>query len=239
MKTRIFAAIASIALFASCQKDVSPELFQNTNTESNLNELDTDCKACAYYPLCDSSIYNYSERGGGLFTSLTIGKPSTYMVQFVSDSTIDGNMYKKMKTVNGQVGFFDCTNGVTTQLVFFTNPLTQVLSVQKTTILKANEPVAATWSDTLTISNTQKEYYNYTILEKGISRAVGGIMYDDVIKIKKHSSTFINGVTTLSTDYLELFYARGTGLIETKSISTVGMGSINYHRILTSAIIPE
>lgn len=237
MKTRITVAIVSIVIFSSCQKATNDELLLSpTTTSSNLNELTLDCKAAPYYPICDSSVYNYSEKGGGLFTSATIGKNSSYTVEVISDTTIDNNIYKKVKGVDGQIGFYDCSNGVTTQLEIYPN---QSPSVIKTTILKSNESVGGMWRDTLNISTTLKEFYEYTILEKGTSRAVGGVLYDDIIKLRKNTFICNNGVTTLTNNYLELYYARGTGLIETKSINTIGNGSINYHRILTSAIIPE
>jgi hypothetical protein len=242
MKTKFIAVLSAIALFTSCQKDVIPELTQNTSTTSNrivTNELATNCKACEYYPICAGSVYNYSANGGSLFISTTIGKPSSYTVEFISDTSINGDMYKKMKVANGQVAMYDCTDGVTTELVPFINPTNQTGGIIKTTILKANEPVGAIWRDTLSLSNTLNEFYEYTILEKGTSRAVAGVIYDDIIKLKKNTFIQNNGVTTLTNDYLLLYYARRFGLIETKSINTVGQGAINYHSILTSAIIPQ
>jgi hypothetical protein len=241
MITKFIAAFAAVALFTSCQKDVIPELKENTITPSNriaTNELTTNCKACEYYPICAGSVYNYSANGGSLFTSLTIGKPSSYTVQFISDTSINGNIYKKMKVANNQIAMYDCADGVTTELVSYINPTSQAPEIIKTTILKANEPVGAMWRDTLSISNTLSEFYEYIILEKGTSRAVAGVIYDDIIKLKKNVYIQNNGVTTLTNDFLLLYYARGFGLIETKSINTVGQGAINYHSILTSAIIP-
>lgn len=241
MKTKFIAALVIVALFTSCQKDVIPKLIENTNTTNNrivTNELTTNCKACEYYPICAGSIYNYSANGGSLFISTTIGKPSSYTVEFISDTSINGEVYKKMKVANNQIALYDCTNGVTTELVPYINPTNQAAGIIKTTILKANEAVGAIWRDTTNISNTQSEFYEYTILEKGTSRAVAGVIYDDIIKLKKNIYIQNNGVTTLTNDYLLLYYARGFGLIETKSINTVGQGAINYHSILTSAIIP-
>jgi hypothetical protein len=241
MKTQFIAALVIVALFTSCQKDVIPKLIENTNTTNNrivTNELTTNCKACEYYPICAGSIYNYSANGGSLFISTTIGKPSSYTVEFISDTSINGEVYKKMKVANNQIALYDCTNGVTTELVPYINPTNQAAGIIKTTILKANEAVGAIWRDTTNISNTQSEFYEYTILEKGTSRAVAGVIYDDIIKLKKNIYIQNNGVTTLTNDYLLLYYARGFGLIETKSINTVGQGAINYHSILTSAIIP-
>jgi hypothetical protein len=238
MKTKLIAALSAIVLFTSCQKDVIPELLQNTNARIVTNELTTNCKACEYYPICAGSVYNYSANGGSLFTSLTVGKPSSYTVQFISDTTINGTIYKKMKVANNQTALYDCENGVTTELVPYINPINQTQEIIKTTILKANENVGAMWRDTLQISNTLSEFYEYTILEKGTSRAVAGVIYDDIIKLKKNNYIQNNGVTTLTNDYLILYYAKGFGLIETKSINTVGQGAINYHSILTSAMIP-
>lgn len=239
MITKLIAAIAAVALFTSCQKDVIPELIENTTSNRIVtNELTTNCKACEYYPICAGSVYNYSANGGSLFTSLTIGKPSSYTVEFLSDTTVNGNIYKKMKVANGQIAMYDCADGVTTELVSYINPTSQTSEIIKTTILKANEVVGAMWRDTLHLSNTLNEFYEYTILEKGTSRAVAGVIYDDIIKLKKNVYTQNNGVTMLTNDYLLLYYARGFGLIETKSINTVGQGAINYHSILTSAIIP-
>jgi hypothetical protein len=241
MKTKFIAALSAVVLLTSCQKDVIPELVENTNTTSNrivTNELTNNCKACEYYPICAGSVYNYSANGGSLFISTTVGKPSSYTIQFISDTSINGYIYKKMKVANGQIAMYDCTNGVTTELISYINPTTQNAEIIKTTVLKANEPVGAMWRDTLSISNTVNEFYEYTILEKGTSRAVAGVIYDDIIKLKKNTYIQNNGVTTLTNDYLLLYYARGYGLIETKSINTVGQGSINYHSILTSAIIP-
>jgi hypothetical protein len=238
MKIRFSAAFAAVVLLASCQKDLGINLLPNETSVNNNATSTFDCKACEYYPICDSSIYNYSEKGGGLFTSQTVGKTSSYTLTFLSDSIIGNKTYKKMRAEGGQIGFYDCNDGTTTQLVYYTNPITQDLLTAKTTILKANEPVGGMWRDTLVITANQKQFYEYTILEKATSRAVGGILYDDVIKLRKDTYIQSDGVTTPSTNYFELYYARGTGLIETKSISTAGVGSIVYHRILVSAIIP-
>ena len=239
MKTRFIVAIVSIVFFSSCQKETVENLMleqATPTTTSNLNELGADCNAAPYYPICDSSVFNYSEKGGGLFTSLTVGKNSGYTLRVLSDTTIDNNIYKKARIANGDIAYYDCQNGVVTQLMFYAN---QTPSDVKTTIMKSNEPVGAMWRDTFNISNTIKEYYEYTIMEKGTSRGVGGIFYDDIIKLKKNTFVSENGVVSSTNNYLELFYARGTGLIEIKSINTVGNGAINYHRILTSAFIPE
>jgi hypothetical protein len=240
MKTNFFAALTIITLFTSCQKDVKDELSaaDTTTSLSHRNESITDCKACEYYPTCTGSVYNYSEVGGKLFTSITIGKPVSYTLEFIADSIINNIEYRKMKAENDEIGFYDCADGVTTKLTYFTNVAFPQFSSTKTTILKANEPIGGMWKDTVDLTNTQKEIYEYNILEKGTTRAVGGVLYEDIIRVRKNIFLLDNGITTNTNRYFEHYYAKGIGLIETKSINMNGNGSITFHRILTSAIIP-
>ncbi len=239
MKTTILTTLASILLLTSCQKDYSAEygLVQNNSTVAgNTTTNATDnCKECSYIPTCTGSVYNYKIQRGGLQTG-NDGSASSYTLTYISDTTIGGKLYKKMKGDAQQISFVNCATGISTQL--YVNPQSNTqISVYKITQLKANEPVGATWKDINTLGNNLSEYSYYKIEAKGITKTVFGKVYNDVIKVRLDVKSEVTGVVQEQSTYSEMYYAKGVGLIECIDYN-FSDGSVLSNRVLASAIIP-
>jgi hypothetical protein len=254
MKMKLFAALAATALFfTSCEKDHSEENSTPSGVGTNGaggtgtggtgtggtgtgvgNNL-ANCKNCAYYPICSGSVYNYRDTTA---TSPT-GANFSYTLTYIKDTIIDNVTYQKISGSGQQNSYFNCTNGVSTGIAI--NGSTQggtVIPYVKTTALKANEPVGATWQDVISLSAIQSATYTYTMEAKGISRTVAGITYPDVIHLSQEAETTVTGGGTIQFAHSDYYLARGVGLIETIGYDDLNGGTQILHRILTSSIIP-
>ncbi len=240
MKTTIITTLASILLLTSCQKDFSAEygLAQNNPTtigNTTTNVAADNCKECGYIPTCNGSVFNYKTQRGGLQIG-TSGSASSYTLTYISDTTIGGKLYKKMKGDAQQITYINCSTGNSTQL--YVNPQSNTqISVYKITQLKANEPVGTTWKDINTLGNNLSEYSYYKIEAKGTTKTVFGKVYNDVIKVRLDVKSEITGVAQEQSTYTEMYYAKGVGLIESIDYNFSDR-SVLSNRVLTSAIIP-
>jgi hypothetical protein len=239
MKITLLSALTAILLFTACEKDYSEEngsLPSNTTTagggtgsggsgtgggSSNLS----NCKDCIYYPVCSGSVYKYSDT-----TAVGTVFNSTNNLLYIKDTIMENKTFQKVDGASEPNTFFNCTAGVTTAITI--NP--GGAPITRTTVLKANEPVGATWSENVYVAG-QNLNYNNTIISKGLPRTVAGITYADVIKVKVLVSINILGTNTLaaSADY---YYARGVGLIEGYVYDDIG--NVDDHVVLTSSLIP-
>jgi hypothetical protein len=202
------------ALF-SCDKEISEENGllpgQNINT--------SNCKACAYIPWCDHSVYTYSDTVGGSATN------SVEVISLAGDTTIDGTTYTTTAVTGNGTIYHNCTAGVTNELT--SNPFGDFKDI----LLKENEPVGGTWSTVQNVSGVSTNY-EYTVVEKGISRTVAGVVYTDVIHVRRITKTLM--IPVLSE---EIYYARAVGLIENITSDAVG-GTQVSHRVLVNYSIP-
>jgi hypothetical protein len=249
MKIKFFAVFAVLSLFlSSCQKESSEENggLDTTGGASTggtgaggaggglAGNLAT-CKSCAYYPICSGSVYNYSDTSG----TTGAATATSFTLTFVKDTTIEGKTYQKMSGAGQQNTFFNCTAGVTTSIVL--NGSSQggtFLPYVKTTTLKANDPVGATWVDVIDITVQQNATYTNTIVAKGISRTVAGITYNDVIQVHQDAVTTAVGFGTIPFSHSDYYLARGTGLIDISSYDDFNNGVLLLRRVLISATIP-
>lgn len=238
MRLKISAALAFIMIwFSSCQKDVSeetgviPDSITATTggTTSGATNSGT-CKDCAYFPQCSGSVYTFRDTSA----AYPAGKDSTYRYTYIKDTVLESKTYQKI-SVSGQINYLNCTSGVTTAIAINGTTTGGVtIPYLKSTALKANEAVGASWADILTVSG-QAITYTYTIVSKGQPRTVAGHVYTDVIDVHEETTEDVPGVGTLSAGESEYYFARGTGLIE--SISSYS-GSVILHHVLISATIP-
>jgi hypothetical protein len=234
MKTTLLSVLAAILFLFSCQKDYSEEngsLPSPTTTSGGGTGGGTaganlsNCKDCIYYPVCSGSIYKYSDTNsvGAVFNTVN-------NLLYVKDTIMEGKTFQKIDGVSSPNTFFNCTAGVTTGITI--NP--GGVPITRTTVLKANEPVGATWSDNVYVSG-QNLVYDYEIVSKGLPKTTAGITYADVIHVEVLVSINISGTTTpaASADY---YYAKGVGLIE--AFVYDNLGNVDDHVVLTSSFIP-
>jgi hypothetical protein len=241
MKLRFIVAIASAALFTSCQKDFSEEygtISQSINTATAASLGSNNCKASAYFPICSGSEYHYTDTRGRLSLGSSVGAPIDYTLTYLGDTTIDRLIYQKIKGTGNQVSFYNNGNGALTQLILNRNSLTNAaVPYYKFTIVKSNEPVGATWRDVILLPNDPSEIHDYTIIAKGLTRTVFGITYNDVIQIRENISSANYG--TAPYLYINQYMAKGVGLIESVSSNDLAGTSIMVHRKLMSATISQ
>jgi len=208
-----------VAAMISCDKETSEENGllpgQSINT--------SNCKACAYMPWCDQSVYTYSD---------TLGSNSSSSVQVLSlagDTTIAGTTYTISNLSGANTIYHSCSGGVTTTIT--PSPGGNLTDIP----LKESENVGGTWVTSQTVAGVQSDY-TYTIVERGITRTVAGSDYPDVIHVKRETTTILGG-TPVPVLTEEIYYARGVGLIENIS-KDANTGTQVSHRVLMNYQIP-
>ncbi len=224
IKLMLFISLFIISIF-SCQKEISSD---NGLLPTNNGNDSTNCKACTYYPYCTGSTYTYVDTtaSGPVNTSATT-------ITYVSDTTVDGKVYQRFSAPGTSAdSYHNCTAGVTSVFAF-TAPTNRVT----TTILKANEPVGATWTD-VNMNAGQAFNYDWEIVSKTLSRTVLGVTFNSVIHV--HLSTNLDflgsNLVVAESDY---YFAPNVGLIENLSFDlTSGFPVLSLHRVLQSFYIP-
>jgi hypothetical protein len=238
MRAKFIVAIATVALFISCQKDFSAEYATTSQTSTTSNALGVNnCKASPYFPVCSGSEYNYTETRGSLAPGNELGAPNNYTLEYIGDTTIENKIYQKVKSYGSQITFYNSIDGVLTQIVLNQDRQTSTtVPFYKFTIIKSNAPVGATWRDDLPIPNNPNEIHDYAVIAKGLTRTVFGITYNDVIQIRESISSANYGTSPYL--YKNQYFAKGVGLIECITSTDVTSTNIMAHRKLTSAVIP-
>lgn len=192
----------------------------------------SDCKACGYIPMCVGSKYTYADTVSGT------GSISVKDVLASVDTTIDNKTYQKITLTSG-VNYVNCTNGETNLIGYqLTSVNGNTLEKIQTTILKSNGVEGTTWTDKISNPLGQEVSQRYTILTKGITRAVGGFDFADVIKVRLETGIEapapIGFIVAVVTDY---YYAKGVGMVEAIS-SDPNTGDVFLHSVLQSYFIP-
>jgi hypothetical protein len=175
-----------------------------------------DCKECIYTPFCEGSWFRFKTNLSGVEGFILNNNLSS------TDTTINGQPYSKMNATsdNGtnvvsNSTYFNCNNGVSTVFAYTLTGLAgSTLSFIKSTPIKANEPIGTTWSEVIQNQIGQDVTFQYTILEKGISRTVLGRNYPDVIHIELRQSIDLLG-TPIEAGVSQYYYAKGVGVVET------------------------
>jgi len=220
MKT-VLVLVFTSALFISCQKELNFDIVAGNSA----------CKACSYIPFCDGSVYVYSDTTGG------VGIDVTDTVNIIRDTSIDGKVYQKFSNALTD-GFYNCESGVSTVLLLNVLSAGGAIPRLEQTLLKANSPVGATWSNTVS-TPVADIVYNSRIEEKGISKTLLGVTYNDVIHVRSVLSTAIGGIPIVLGES-HFYYANNIGLIEsiTSSSGITGPPVVVNHRVLKTYSIP-
>lgn len=246
MKLKLLSLLAATALLLSaCEKDFSEENgdlpISNNGSGSGGSGGGTGgsgsiagCKDCIYVPRCDGSVYKYIDTAAGSVTQ------RNYTLQFVKDTTIDSQVYQKFLGEGGNTPtYYNCTSGVSTSIIY--NGASQggtVLPYVKLTLLKANEPVGATWTSNFTDPTSGLVIINtFNIVAKDITRNVNGVNYNNVIHLHMVQSAVVPGLGNQILTQNDYYIAKGIGNIESISFESFG-GTQILHSILVSAVIP-
>ena len=216
----VSVALAACIAFASCKKEVANEPAGNTS-----EAISGIPAAQAYYATPDGETYTYIDTTAGGAASTSVSSQ-----QRVGDTTINDQSFAKV-TGDGskQYNYQNTSDGVTT-LVSFNG--TEKIT---TTVLKANEPVGTVWTDQFTTGGIPTTY-EWTIAEKGISRTVLGVTYNDVIKVHLNGTAAMGdkaaNTPIANADY---YYAPAVGLIENIGYNPA-TGQVELHRVFQKKI---
>lgn len=211
-------AILFSTAFVSCSKEVSQENGLLPGVQDTTNN---QCPSCDYVPWCDGAQYVYSD------TMPTGVNNLIYSYSNGTDTVVYNNKtYTSTTRQPGDAVFHNCDGNVTSVLI----PV-NASTYYSATLLKSNEPVNATWTDTYPadLSGNQMTV-NYVILQKSFVWTVAGTQYVDVIKVQAtRTLTTPAGTTeTIVTSY----YARGVGLID--EVEETQNGTLISHQVLLS-----
>ncbi len=209
-----------IVSLVSCQKETSEENGLLPGQAINTS----NCKACAYFPWCDQSVYTFSDTitGAGVSTSVKVLTVS-------GDTLIAGTTYDVSNFGSTGTVFHNCAAGVTSNLT--PTPVGQTQDIP----LKESAAVGEEWSVIQTIAGVSTTY-KYSMVAKGISRTVAGVIFPDVLQIHKITQTVVAGVP-FTTFVEDLFYGRAVGLIEHITYDGVS-GSQVAHSVLVNYNVP-
>lgn len=213
-------ALLFSSAFISCSKEVSQEngLLPGVQDTNNIQ-----CPTCDYYPWCDGAQYVYSDTTPSAINNII------YSYSTGTDTIINNNkVYTSTTRQPGDVVFHNCDGNVTSVLI----PV-NASTYYTGTLLKSNEPVNATWTDTYPadLSGNQMTV-NYVILQKSFVWTVAGTQYVDVIKVKATRTLSSPAGTTVTI--VTSYYARGVGLID--EVEETENGNQISHQVLLSFI---
>jgi hypothetical protein len=220
------SALLLLVVFFSCKKEYSLEGADNKN-----------CINCTYLPVCDSSVYVYTDSSAtGLDTLTNVmsvfgdtiinGKTFRGVSGFATFNTglyanCDNQDYRLLfSTAALGLDLDSIVNDLLTQLPFPIPPgLINVPTTIQTSVLKAGLPVNSTWNDTIFSVAippllTFSLGLDYSIVGKGLQRSIYQNNYNDVIHVRSSlalTSSVINIPLDISIDY---FFARDVGIIE-------------------------
>ena len=199
MKRVYFAFLALIIVGSACTKSDS------TNTTVVLDK---------YMSLSSGSTWNYR-----LVNNLTLVTTNYVLASTSRDSTINGKAYHVFTNSNTGINEYYYTTG---NDYYAFRTLGALSNVQvEDNYLKDNAAVGTSWSQSFNITVPGLPIavpvtITYTIVDKGNSRTVNGIVYTDVI----HSSGVITSSfvpsSALVTD-IQNYFARKYGFVETSN----------------------
>lgn len=196
----------------------------------------SNCKACNYFPYCDGSSYTYIDT-----TASGVNPPVTQNLTYLSDSIIDGKIFKKFSVTNSAGNtYYNCTGGVSTSIVLNGISIGGItIPVVKLVMLKANSPVGTTWQDTISLAGGTNAIYTSSIAAKGISRTVLGTVFNDVIQVHQEGALLVPGLGTTPFSSGDYYFAKDVGLVENLTLNTTSSpATLSLHRVLQSYNIP-
>lgn len=166
--------------------------------------VNSKCKDCAYYPVCDGQTYTYEKiTNGGTISELK----DTF--RYIKDTIVNSVTFKKILVSHinaSQFTYLSCMGGAVKEL----------LAYAVLTTLDPNLAVNGQWIDTIIYPSGIIDIYKSTIKEKNISRTVNNRNFSDVIHVLLEGSRFYPTIGNTTLDNIDSYYASGVGLIERK-----------------------
>jgi len=233
MKRNLLLSLLAVMIFVSCQKEIT---FENADggTGGGGTGGSSNCKACAYLPWCDGSVYSYYDTAFG-------GSPtvSADTIQFVKDTTFGGRTYQKIVTKGfaSTPYYTNCTNGVSRYTIFDIPATGGSISKIELRMVDANLAVNGTWNDTIQNGLGQTVIYKNTIKAKAVSRTLHTNTFSDVIHVESIAGVEVPLLGFLVTNKSDYYYARGVGLIEANVANEDG-SLVYQHKVIKAYRIP-
>ncbi len=200
-----------------------------------------NCKDCEYFPSCVGSKYTFADTVNGTPYELVSEIASSV------DTTIGGLTFQKLvynttpaALASSAATYYNCAAGVTTLKAYNSVTIISGTTVAEntTTPIKANAAVGTTWTDINDYPGSPGTSYEsrFSIVEKGISRTLGGVTYTDVIHVHLSTGSTLAGfyIESVTTEY---YYAKGIGLIEAASTNVL-TNELFLHQVIKSYFIP-
>lgn len=200
-----------------------------------------NCKACEYFPSCVGAKYTFAD---------TVNNTPYELVSEIAasvDTTISGTVFQKLSynttpaaLASTNAVYYNCSGGVTTLKAFNAVTIISGTTVVQTTTtpIKSNAAVGAAWTDVNDYPGVPGATYEsrFSIAEKGISRTLGGVTYNDVIHIHLSTGSNLAGMY-IESSTTEYYYAKGIGLIEAITTNVI-TSEIFLHQVIKSYFIP-
>lgn len=211
----LFFALAACAAFTACKKEVANESIAGGNTETGAKLADGQ----SYYTTPAGETYTYVDTTSGGVSSTSISTQKS-----LGDTTIEEKTFAKVSGDGSRIyNYQNSDKGVTTLVAY--NGSDKIT----TTVLKANEPVGTVWTDNFTNAGIATSY-KWQIAEKGISRTVLGVTYNNVIKVHLQGTAAVGAKGNSTVANADYFYAPNVGLIENISYNPIS-GAVELHRV--------
>ena len=209
----------------------------------------SNCKDCAYIPVCVGSRYEYNDT---ILIDPLIGTQimQPRVINYIAsvDTVIDSKTYQKITASDGTANtasYYNCFNGESSVIAYqvLSSTSGNVLVNVKSIELKANAAEGATWTDSSLYTQGNVLYRKHTIVKKGISKTLLGVNFKDIILVRVVQSVrfvdpplgFIDAGTT------EYYIAKNIGIVE---VLTYGKDPITldnyiaYHSVIKSYFMP-
>lgn len=214
---KLFYFLSISLLLASCgSEDLDDDIGNNQSTGD-------------YYPTAINNTWTYgsgSNATTSIFTTTDVFNGKTYYkANTYNGTTTSGNTVISSTWIYKNNGDYILRLGVSGSNPAYTAELSEPVEI---TILKDYKNVNDTWTQTL---NYEYEYtptssaypqipnitvnatYAYKILNKGLTKTVNGVTFNDVIEVELTYSDLVTNSTTVSTS----FYAKDVGIISSLS----------------------
>ncbi|MCW3462353.1 hypothetical protein [Chitinophaga nivalis] len=165
---------------------------------------------CEYAPYTIGSSFSYSNIKNDSKDTFN------YTLTVSGDTTIRGTTYKKIGDDSVFTGS-NCKDGVYTQIASMPTYQGGRADDLKLTYLREYMPQGSIWLDTIKIVNAQDTSTGillYTILDRGITKAVNGKNYLEVISVRTDAYSVMHGGPVPAGTIATRYYAKGVGLIE-------------------------
>lgn len=231
-KSGWLAFVVILAVLA-CRKERSQE---------GANITGKRCIGCDYLPVCDSSIYRYTDStsaGIDTFDNVVriLGDTMVAAVQFskvslpgiLGDSLLYNCNAQEYRALINLAALGLNAGAIADSLLGFPLPSGTIpaFGVMPVTLLKTTVDAGATWKDVLyKVSNplfNVEVSMDAVLKEKGLSWMVAGKNYTDVMHVSMAVNLVMQTAPAESLANFDIYYAKGAGIIESRISDETGI----------------